>query len=174
MDILSSAGRKQDCPYHQGLSYKRMKADKSVYHDSDLDRLPKDAVVIKTFYKYSYEQVSYILEHKYQVVRYKQSDGKIMEGYYPKAGGPDLVDVVSGTHASVDFLAYLAFNHFVLNVPYYHEMCRLNDYGKFLSRMPLTNWLEKSAGFARELVETLKISGSPYESRMSSAACVVS
>lgn len=70
-DLPSSAGRKQERPYRQGLSYKRMKADKSVCHDSDLGRLPKDAVVIKTFYKYSYEQVSYILEHKYQVVRYK-------------------------------------------------------------------------------------------------------
>ena len=69
-------------------------------------RLPKDAAVIKTFYKYSYEQVSYILEHKYQVVRYKRSDGKIMEGYFPKSGGPDKIDVVPGTHASADFLVH--------------------------------------------------------------------
>lgn len=60
------------------------KADKPVCYDSDLSRLPKDAVVIKTFYKYSYELISYILEHKYQVVRYKRSDGKILEGYFPK------------------------------------------------------------------------------------------
>ena len=105
-DLPSSTGGKQDRPYRQGLSYKRMKADKSVCHDSDLCRLPKDAVVIKTLYKYSYEQVSYILEHKYQVVRYKQSDGKIMEGYFPKSGGPDQVDVVSGTHASAYFLIH--------------------------------------------------------------------
>ena len=102
----SFSGRQQERPYRQGLSYKCMKADKSVCHDSDLDRLSKDAVVIKTFYKYSYEHVSYILEHKYQVVRYKQSDGKIMEGYFPKSGGPDQVDVVPGTHASAGFLAH--------------------------------------------------------------------
>ena len=155
-DIPSSTGGKQDRPYRQGLSYKRMKADKSVCHDSDLGRLPKDAIVIKTFYKYSYEQVSYILEHKYQVVRYKRSDDKIMEGYFPKSGGPDKIDVVPGTHASADFLAHLAFNHFVLDVPYYREMYRLNDHGMFLSRMTLTNWLEKGAGFTRGLVETLK------------------
>lgn len=155
-DLPSSTGRKQERPYRQGMSYKRMKADKSVCHDSDLGRLPKDAVVIKTFYKYSYEQVSYILEHKYQVVRYKLSDGKIMEGYFPKAGGPDKIDVVPGTHASAGFLAHLAFNHFVLNVPYYREMYRLNDHGMFLSRMTLTNWLEKGAGFTKRLVETLK------------------
>ena len=63
------------------MSYRRMKADKSVCHDSDFSRLPKDAVIIKTFYKYSYQQIGYILELKYQVIRYKQSDGKIRESY---------------------------------------------------------------------------------------------
>ena len=82
------------------------KADKFVRYDSDLSRLPKDTVVIKTFYKYFYEQISYILEHNYQIVRYKRSDSKILEGYFPKAGGPDKIDVVPGTHASADFLAH--------------------------------------------------------------------
>ena len=44
------------------------------------------------------------MEHKYQVVRYKQSDGKIIEGYFPKSDGPDQVDVVPGTNESADFL----------------------------------------------------------------------
>lgn len=48
-DIPSSAERKEERPYRKGMSYKRMKADKSVCHDSDLSRLPKDAVVIRTF-----------------------------------------------------------------------------------------------------------------------------
>ena len=79
-DALSQAPeKKEERPYRKGMSYKRMKADKSVCHDSDFSRLPKDAVIIKTFYKYSYQQISYILEHKYQVIRYKQSDGKIRE-----------------------------------------------------------------------------------------------
>ena len=76
--------KKEERPYHKGMFYKRMKADKSVCHDSDFSRLPKDAVIIKTFYKYSYQQISYILEHKYQVIRYKQSDGKIFESYLSK------------------------------------------------------------------------------------------
>ena len=75
-DALSQAPeKKEERPYRKGMSYRRMKADKSVCHDSDFSRLPKDAVIIKTFYKYSYQQISYILEHKYQVIRYKQSDG---------------------------------------------------------------------------------------------------
>ena len=74
-DVLSQAPEKEERPYRKGMSYRRMKVDKSVCHDSDFSRLPKDAVIIKTFYKYSYQQISYILEHKYQVIRYKQSDG---------------------------------------------------------------------------------------------------
>ena len=81
-DALSQAPeKKEERPYRKGMSYRRMKADKSVYHDSDFSRLPKDAVIIKTFYKYSYQQISYILEHKYKVIRYKQSDSKIRESY---------------------------------------------------------------------------------------------
>ena len=37
-DLPSSAGRKEERPYRKGMSYKRMKADKSVCHDSDLSR----------------------------------------------------------------------------------------------------------------------------------------
>lgn len=154
--IPSSTAGKQERPYRQGMSYKRMKADKSVCHDFDFNRLPKDAIIIKTFYKYSYQQVSYILEHKYQVVRYKLPDGRIRESYLSKDGEPDYMDVVPGTHASADFLAHLAFNHFVLNVPYYREMYRLNDHGMSLSRMTLVNWLEKGAEFTKGLVSTLK------------------
>ena len=156
-DALSQAPeKKEERPYRKGMSYRRMKADKSVCHDSDFSRLPKDAVIIKTFYKYSYQQISYILEHKYQVIRYKQSDGKIREGYFPKAGEPDYIDVVPGTHASADFLAHLAFNHFVLNVPYYREMYRLSDHKMSLSRMTLVNWLAKGAAFTSTLIERLK------------------
>ena len=155
-DIPSSAGSKQERPYRKGMSYKRMKADKSVCHESDLSKLPHGARVIKTFYKYAYEQVSYILEHRYQVVRYKTPDGKIMEEYLPKEKGPGRIDVVPGTHASGDFLAHLAFNHFVLNVPYYREMYRLNDHSMSLSRMTLVNWLAKGASFTTKLVDALK------------------
>lgn len=74
-DALSQAPeKKEERPYRKGMSYRRMKTDKSVCHNSDFSRLPKDAVIIKTLYKYSYQQISYILEHKYQVIRYKQSD----------------------------------------------------------------------------------------------------
>ena len=148
--------KKEERPYRKGMSYRRMKADRYVCHESDLSKLPHDAVVIKTFYKYAYEQVSSILEHRYQVVRYKTGDGKIREEYIPKENGPERIDVVPGTHASGDFLAHLAFNHFVLNIPYYREMYRINDHSMSFSRMTLVNWLDKGAAFTAKLVEALK------------------
>ena len=66
------------------------------------------------------------------------------------------MDVVPGTHASADFLAHLAFNHFVLNVPYYREMYRLSDHRMSLSRMTLINWLAKGASFTSSLIGSLK------------------
>lgn len=58
MDI-SSSSMKQERLQCQGMFYKRMKVDKFVHYDSDLSRFPKDTVVIKALYKYSYEQVNY-------------------------------------------------------------------------------------------------------------------
>lgn len=156
VDAPSSPAKKEGRPYRKGMSYNRMKADRSVCHDSDFSLLPKGSAIIKTFYKYSYEQVSYILEHRYQVVRYKQSDGTIREGYFPKDGEPERMDVVPGTHASADFLAHPAFSHFVLNVPYYREMYRLKGHKMSLSRMTLVNWLAKGAAFTGSLIGSLK------------------
>lgn len=59
-DALFQAPKKEERPYRKGMSYKRMKVDRSVFHDSDFSRRPKDAIIIKTFYKYSYQQISYI------------------------------------------------------------------------------------------------------------------
>jgi regulator of sigma D len=39
----SQPARKEKRPYRKGMSYKRMKADKSVCHESDLSKLPQDA-----------------------------------------------------------------------------------------------------------------------------------
>ncbi len=52
-------------------------------HESDLLKQPQDAVIIKTFYKYTYEQVSYILEHQYQAVCYKTAEGKSGRNTFP-------------------------------------------------------------------------------------------
>ncbi|KXT51160.1 IS66 family transposase [Bacteroides intestinalis] len=142
--------------YRQGLSYRTMSADNTVCHDSDIRQLPAGAIIIKRFRKYAYEQVSRLVEHDYEVIRYKTSDGKIHEGYFPFIGQPEIIDVVPGTHASGSFLAYLAFNKYVLDTPLYREMYRLSDESMYLSRMSLTNWLEKGSAHFCGLIGYLK------------------
>lgn len=41
-----------------------MVMNKTVFHRSDLNRLPEGAMVIKVLYRYSYEQISSIVEYK--------------------------------------------------------------------------------------------------------------
>lgn len=142
--------------YRQDVEYRTMKAGKSVPNHSDMDKLPKEAKVLKVFFKYSYEQISEILEHQYQVVRYKMPDGKIYEGYFPKIGEPEIIDKVPGTHTSCNFLAYLAFNKYVLDAPFYREISRIMDDQMRVSRMTLSNWLVKGGRYMAELVKVLK------------------
>lgn len=133
-----------------------MSADNTVCHNSDIRQLPAGAKIIKRFRKYAYEQVSKLVEHDYEVIRYKTADGKIHEGYFPFSGQLEIIDVVPGTHASASFLAYLAFNKYVLDTPLYREMYRLSCESMRLSRMSLTNWLEKGSTHFSGLIAYLK------------------
>lgn len=67
--------------YRYGLEYRTMTTGKFVVHDSDKSRLPEGTVLIKTFSTYSYEQVSEIVKHWYNVFRYKMPDGGMYNGY---------------------------------------------------------------------------------------------
>ena len=142
--------------YRQGLSYRTMSADNRVCHDSDIRQLPAGAKIIRRFCKYAYEQISRLVEHDYEVIRYKTSDGKIHEGYFPFSGHPAIIDVVPRTHASGSFPAYLAFNKYIPDTPLYREMYRLSGESMRLSRMSLTNWLEKGSTHFCGLIAYLK------------------
>lgn len=150
------AKSKEACLYRQGLSYRTMSADNTVCHDSDICQLPAGVKIIKRFRKYTYEQISRLVEHDYEVIRYKTLEGKIHEGYFPFSGHPAIIDVVLGTHASGSFLAYLAFNKYVLDTPLYREMYRLSGESMHLSRMSLTNWLKKGSTNFCGLIAYLK------------------
>lgn len=79
------------------------------------------------FSRYAYEQVSELVEHEYQVVRYKMSDEHFYEAYLPANGEPEGIDMVPGAHASGNLLAYLTFNRFVLDTHLYREPYRILD-----------------------------------------------
>ncbi len=74
--------------FRQGMKYRRMAADNSVSHKSDRNRLPQGAVIIAVENRNSYDQVSRIVEHNWEVTRYKMPDGRIYEGYFPSEGVP--------------------------------------------------------------------------------------
>lgn len=72
----AEAKSKESRLYRQGLSYRTMSADNTVCHNSDICQLPAGAMIIKRFRKYAYEQISRLVEHDYEVIRYKTSNGK--------------------------------------------------------------------------------------------------
>lgn len=142
--------------YRQGKSYRTMRADRSVCHACDIAKLPEGSIIIKRMCRYSYEQVSSIIEHDYEVIRYKSVDGAIRDGYFPLEGDPEIMDVILGTHALSTFMAYLAFNKYVLDTPLYRKISRIIDEDMVLSRMTLTNWLEKGSFHINKLIGSLK------------------
>lgn len=154
--VDSEAKAKEVRLYRQGKAYRTMRADRSVCHDCDITKLPEGAFIIKRMRRYSYEQVSSIIEHDYEVIRYKTVDGTILDGYFPLDGEPEIMDVIPGTHASSAFMAYLAFNKYVLDTPLYREISRILDEDMLLSRMTLTNWLEKGSFHINKLIVFLK------------------
>ncbi len=141
--------------FRQGMKYRTMQADQRVEHKSDMDKLPEGAIVIEVNTRYSYDQISRIVEHDWEVVRYKMPDGKIYEAYFPIEGEPLYVDKVPGTHATAEFLSYLAFDKYVLDTPLYREMYRITNEKMNIARMTLTNWLKKGYDYIKEVVNHL-------------------
>jgi len=133
-----------------------MTADQSICHACDLTKLPEGSVILKRIHRYSYEQVSSIIEHDYEIIRYKTADGIICDGYFPVDGEPEIMDIFPGTHASSSFMACLAFNKYVLDTPLYREISRILDEDMRLSRMTLTNWLEKGSFHINKMIGFLK------------------
>lgn len=138
-----------------GSSYRRMKADRTVSHMSDMAKLPKDAIVLRTLRQYAYEQNVVVTEHEYELVIYKQGN-KIYRAYLPMDGDIRHLDKVPGTRASANMMAHLSMNRFALDTPLYRELRRLNDEGMRLSRKTLTNWLHKGSLLLAPIVEELK------------------
>lgn len=66
----------------KGSTYKKMGADRTITHPIDRSRLPEGAVVISVFKLYAYEQTVSLVEHEYELVKYKLGD-KFFTEYLP-------------------------------------------------------------------------------------------
>jgi len=140
----------------KGLKYQTMNADNRIVHESDINLLPEGSTVIKSVFESTYEQVSYIVQHDYEMIIYKDKDGVMHKGYFPKAEEPAEIDRIPGTHASCSLLANLVFNKYHMNTPVYREMVRLLNNKMNVSRNTVYNWFAKGSEYLKKVLPVLK------------------
>ena len=150
----------RDYEYRKGMKYQTMYADSRIVHESDRSLLPEGATIIKSVYESTYEQVSYIVQHDYEMIIYKDKNGKMRKGYFPKvsaeAENETVIDRFPGTHASCSLLANLVFNKYHMNTPVYREMVRLLNNNMNVSRNTVYNWFVKGSEHLKKVLPTLK------------------
>jgi hypothetical protein len=156
-----SAGQTQKSfDYRKGMKYQTMFADNRIVHESDVNLLPEGATIIKSVYESTYEQVSYIVQHDYEMIIYKDKNGKIRKGYFPKVSAETengtAIDRFPGTHASCSLLANLVFNKYHMNTPVYREMVRLLNNKMNVSRNTVYNWFRKGSYHLKKVLPVLK------------------
>ena len=142
------------------MKYQTMNADNHIVHESDRNLLPEGATMIKSVYGSTYEQVSYIVQHDYEMIIYKDKNGIICKGYFPKVGTETeyetVVDRFPYTHASCSLLANLVFNKYHMNTPVYREMVRLLNNKMNVSRNTVYNWFVKGSDHLKKVLPVLK------------------
>ena len=142
--------------YRKGMKYQTMFADNRIVHESDRSLLPEGATYIRSEYKSSYDQVSYIVQHDYEIIIYKDKNGKMQKGYFPKSEEPAVIDQFPGTHASSSLPANLVFNKYHMNTPVYREMDRLFNNNMTVCRNTVYNWFVKGSDHLKKVLPLLK------------------
>ena len=146
--------------YRKGMKYQTMFADNRIVHESDVNLLLEGATVFKSVYESTYEQVSYIVQHDYEMIIYKDKDGIMRKGYFPKVSAETedeaVIDCFPGTHASCSLLANLVFNKYHMNTPVYREMVRLLNNKMNVSRNTVYNWFVKGSEYLKKVLPVLK------------------
>ena len=146
--------------YRKGMKYQTMFADNRIVHESDVNLLPEGATYIRSEYKSSFDQVSYIVQHDYETIIYKDKNGDMQKGYFPKVSAETenetVIDRFPGTHASCSLLANLVFNKYHMNTPVYREMVRLLNNKMNVSRNTVYNWFVKGSEHLKKVLPVLK------------------
>lgn len=161
----SAPEEKSDTVYHgpcrKGWKYMKSEVVDYVDHMSDRTKLPEGAVLLKVTTRVVRHVVSKIVEHRYEVLKYRDAEGRIREIYIPcdddKEGAAVWNDMVPGTHVTSDLLSYIAFNQYQMASPGYREASnRLYDMGWITCRQNLINWMDKGAEQLKKLLPALK------------------
>ena len=159
-DPESAEQTQKSFEYRKGMKYQTMFADNRIVHESDVNLLPEGSTVIKSVFESTYEQVSYIVQHDYEMIIYKDKDGIMRKGYFPTVSAESenetVIDRFPGTHASCSLLANLVFNKYHMNTPVYREIVRLLNNKMNVSRNTVYNWFVKGSEYLNKVLPILK------------------
>lgn len=138
--------------------HKKMEASRKVFHKSDISRIPAGAVFIGFETRKRFDEVHYIVEHDYQLVKYKTADGRIELAYLPPVEEKhrEMLKSFPGTHASTELLSNLIVNKYQICTPLHRELTRMLAHNMSLSEKTLTNWLDKVSKFLYKMLPALK------------------
>ena len=146
-------------PSRKGCTNKTMSADYQVFHKCDMSMIPADAKVLKKSIRKVFDSVNLIVEHDFEEVTYKTSDGRIVTTYFPVADDKEshiYDERVQGTHATGNLLSTLAFNRYQMATPAYREMSRMVEMKMSVCRQTLINWYGKIADKLNNLIPAMK------------------
>lgn len=147
---------KKSRPERRGMKYNTMDARYKKTHPCDRSRLPEGSVIISTEMRKVFDRVCYVVEHDFEYITYRLSDGSMRTDHFPMEGDTEQVRCIPGTHATADLLSNLAFNKYGQMTPLYREIDRFRNESMLLSRQTLTNWLVKAAEMLEKLLPSLK------------------
>ena len=156
-ETTSPCPEKEDRPNRQGMNYDTMQASRRILHKSDLSKLPDGAEIIRIYdQKYSFEQHVEIIQHDRQMVVYKTKDGRVKTAYLPYDDEDvDSFRRVPGTHATSDLIAYIIFNKYLMETPFYRELKRLMEEDMRICDGTLSNWLSKGVPHLKKMIPYL-------------------
>lgn len=146
-------------PSRKGCTNKTMSADYQVFHKCDMSRIPAGSKVLKKSIRKVFDSVNLIVEHDFEEVTYKTSDGRIVTTYFPVADDKEshiYDERVQGTHATGNLLSTLAFNRYQMATPAYREMSRMVEMKMSVCRQTLINWYGKIADKLNNLIPAMK------------------
>ncbi len=146
-------------PSRKGCTNKTMSADYQVFHKCDMSRIPAGSKVLKKSIRKVFDSVNLIVEHDFEEVTYKTSDGRIVTTYFPVADDKESYiydERVQGTHATGNLLSTLAFNRYQMATPAYREMSRMVEMKMSVCRQTLINWYGKIADKLNNLIPAMK------------------
>lgn len=146
-------------PSRKGCTNKPMSADCQVFHKCDMSKIPAGAKVLKKSIRKVFDSVNLVVEHDFEEVTYKTSDGRIVTAYFPAADDKESYiygERVQGTHATSNLLSTLVFDRYQMSTPAYREMTRMLELKMSVCRQTLINWYGKIAGKLTNLIPAMK------------------